>query len=455
MELKDEIIAQFVNDGCDLHSHEFLAGFPYMFLDSKSQDRRTRVLEAAYVPPYESAVEATIKAAFSDSHGLSTKGYLCAAVEDFLNYVIPRIAGLPDADESFDTAYTKFDNSMFGDACLVTVFAILSNVWDNGGVVILPPEYDLRYVSSGIQAKADSRWWRERFVPYAEISKSASPIGMGRRISDEGSYFVLSRSLLLPKDDHLIATTYRLRDETTKEFLLSVRILNGSAAFSDYRGFRTIGHLSTYHMNLMNFPDESLIGGVSRELTEHDGVRLRSLLPALSSQTFNAISTLDIKIEEALRRPRESMLDRKATETKVALDQLLDYFQVYETLLPIKGRPMFATRGAALVSGGILDRHFNGNRTFLERMYDIRNDALHGRVGTILTTNPHSFSPSDVDHFRHIVHTIATLYIMNGNLDRSAKRLATGKTVSLKTAYSGLPEDLKALRKARDLAIAW
>lgn len=290
--LSTQILQDFESEGADIHSAEFLASFPYAFMKPTGGQRCTEVLAAASSLNHRSEIERAIKAAYTDSAGLTTDGYICKAVEDFLNYVIPRIAGLPDEEDIFAKLYEQFESSILGETALVTVFAVLSNVWDNGGRAILPPGFSLQYVADDVATIPDSRWKRDRSVPYFEISKSAHPIGRGRPIKDESYYFIFKYSTMLPNDGGLIRAAYALSDAIVRKFIFSIRLLNYSAAFSDYRGFRTVGHLSAYSLNLMNHPDDFIARGPSRELSEHDGVRLRRLLPKLASEPYEHIAAL-------------------------------------------------------------------------------------------------------------------------------------------------------------------
>jgi hypothetical protein len=161
-ELCHEIIAGFEADGTDLSNHAFLSQFSYLFLTRDHPERQQRVLEAALTPEHRQKVEKTIEAAYSDHVGGTVEFYVANAVEDFLNYVLPRIVGLPDRDAVFDKLYEQFDRSLFSDECVVTIFAILSNVWDNGGRAVLPPGYSLRYYSKMVNDRAPDRWTRDR-----------------------------------------------------------------------------------------------------------------------------------------------------------------------------------------------------------------------------------------------------------------------------------------------------
>lgn len=143
------------------------------------------------------------------------------------------------------------------------------------------------------------------------------------------------------------------------------------------------------------------------------------------------------------------MLDEKRTAMRVALNQLLDYCQIFETIVTTKGKDRFAAYGSSLLAKCSNEQFgTETNADFISRMYDVRNDAMHGKISDILTTNTHRFSPLDVDRFTRMVHALAGLYILNGNLQRAAKKLVRGENVALESLYPSTPENMKQLRQS-------
>jgi hypothetical protein len=101
--IRAEIVAGFVGE--DLHSEAFLASFPYAFLNEECNERRSQVIAAALRPEFRQEAQKSIDLCYSDSAGGDLEFYLCEAVEDFLNYVLPRTAGIANCDEVFDRYY--------------------------------------------------------------------------------------------------------------------------------------------------------------------------------------------------------------------------------------------------------------------------------------------------------------------------------------------------------------
>jgi hypothetical protein len=454
-ELCYELIAEFEREGTDVCANGFLSQFSYYFLTHEQTEREKRVLDAALVAAHRAQAEKAVEAAYSDHGGGTFEFYVAYAVQDFLNFILPRIIALPDRDAVFDHYYAQFDQSFYGDTCTVTTFAILSNIWDNGLRAVLPPSFLLRYYTKMPGDRSPDRWTRDRIVPYFEIAGAAHPIGLGRSISEESSYFVFSHSRELPKDKKLIPAAYALRDEITRKFIFAVRLLKFGATYADYRGFRTIGHLAMYQLNLMNFHEEVIEGGQDSEFTEYDGHRLRVLMPKLASEPYDAIAILDTKIEDALRRRRQGAGQDQAVAMRLAIDQLLDYFQILEALVPAMGSEFIALYAAVLLHGIRPQEDAESAYDFVKRMHTIRNEVMHGRLQLVLTSIKNKLTEHDIRRFREIIHALAGAYVMNGALRDKARLLALGKKITLVPAYPESTEEMNAMRKPQSHPAAW
>ncbi len=450
-----ELIAEFEADSKDVCANSFLSQFSYYFLTHEQPEREKRVLDAALVPAHKAKAEKTVEAAYSYHRGGTFEFYVAHAVQDFLNFILPRIIALPDRDSVFDHYFAQFDQSFYGEACTVTTFAVLSNVWDNGLRAVLPPGFLLGYYTKMPMDRSPDRWTRDRIVPYFEIACSANPIGLGRSIREESSYFVFSHSRELLKNKGLIPAAYALRDEITRKFMFAVRLLKFNAAFADYRGFRTIGHLALYQLNLMNFPEEFIEGGHASEFTEYDGHRLRKLMPKLASEPYDAIAILDTKIEDALRRRRQGAGHDETVSMRLAIDQLLDYFQILEAVVPAMGSEFIALYAAVLLHAIKSQEDPESAYDFVKRMHTIRNDVMHGRIQTVLTSTKNKLTGHDIHRFREIIHALAGAYVMNGALRDKARLLALGKKIALVPAYPESPEEMNAMRKPQAHPPAW
>jgi hypothetical protein len=454
-DLCKEFIAEFESEGTDVSSYSFLSQFSYLFLTHDQSERERRVLDAALNSDTKNSLEKTIEAAYAYHAGGTFESYVLEAVQDFMNFIIPRIAGLKEGEEIFDRFYAQFDQSLFGSHCTVTTFALLSNVWDNGGRVVLPPSFLLRYYTKVHGDRSTDRWSRERTVPYFEIVGTGHPLALGRPIKEQTAFFVFSHSVDLPKSKALLREAYALRDEITRKFLFAVRLLNFSSAYADYRGFRTIGHLGMYRMNLMNFPEEVIDDRNSRELTEFDGHRLRRLLPKLAGTSPDVIAVLDTKIEDALRRRRYGESHDETARLRVTVDQLLDYFQILEAVVPAMGSEFIALYAGVLVHALQTNEDAESVYELVKRMHSIRNNVLHGRIQSVLNATKDKLSEQELQRFRHVMHVLAAGYVMNGPLRDHARKLALGKDVVLTSTFPSSTEEMNAMRRSHDHPAAW
>ncbi|MGB6483706.1 MAG: hypothetical protein WBE86_09505 [Candidatus Acidiferrales bacterium] len=435
MELYEHFCESFVTQGCDVNSDQFLSNFTYGFLTHEDNEVSQTVYEAA-AKGWKETLDRNREVFFSNSAGGDVPFYVCLAIEDFLNYAIPRTIGLVDAKERFEALYQRFDSDFFGEECTVTTFAILSNVWDHGRRVVLPETFRLRYLIKPY-SKVDHPWEREKVIPFFEINRSAHAIGYGRPIGDMNAYFVLEHTHKLPKNERLFRAAWELCDDVARKFTFAVRLINYSACFSDYRGVRMLGHLSSMHSNVMNFPENALNSRNSSELNDADNLWLEILLPQLLQMDYASVFILDQKIQDAIGRERERIRDRQLGSRRVAVDQLMDYYQMLEAVLDVRGSEQTALYAAVLLAAngnGQFKDKGHENYTFLKETAKIRNDVVHGRLGSVLAPKDGVFK-LDINRFRHIVHVLASLFVLNGPLRDAATKLAVGERVGLQSLY--------------------
>jgi hypothetical protein len=430
------------------NSEEFVASFPYWFFreDNKVQER---IAQSALVPEHRQEAEKAVEAYCSDHHGGNTEFYLAEIVEDFLNYVIPRTAGLADGPKYFEHWYEQLDACIFGKSCHVTVFAVLENAYDHAarGANLLPRGFRLGWYSRMPSAALHQRYARERAMPFYEIQKAARPIGRGRDIKDKNAYFVLEYNAMVPKNRESVTAAYRLRDDVGRKFVFALRLI-GFSAYSDYRGFRMPGHLSAYSMNCMNFPDDPLEGESPGDLDDFHYLYIGRLLPKLLQQPLSKMDLIDQKIEDAARRQRRVMLGEREAQLRTAIDQMLDYFQILEAVVPAEGSQYISLYAAVLLKAGgyrgIEMKPFE-MFTLFKDMHKIRNYVMHGRIDEVMNgrfrTDQQSFYT-----FKQMVHGLAGLYVLNGSLREIATRLALGEEIKLETLFAPFPTRKPGLR---------
>jgi hypothetical protein len=444
--LYDEIVSGFVSTD-DVQSEEFLSSFPYAFMHGAQ--RSEHVASAALLPDFRQEAEKCIEGCYANCSGGDVPFYLADAVEDFLNYIIPRTIALPNSGEIFDRYYRQFDSSIYGKSCLVTVLALVRDVWDHhGGSAVLPLGMRFVWLTRG-HGPLNIPYTRERTVPFLEIKKRARPIGRGRDLSGEYAFQVLQYSTQLPKDRHILGAANSFAYDVVTKFLLATRIKTYSTAHSDYRGFRMLGHLSAHSMILMNYPDDRIEGGEGRDIEDVDGMAIDRLLTKLLPQSLSKFEVINQKIEDAMRRRRTALLNDARAQKLNEIDQLLDYFQVLEALVPAGGSEYISLYAARLLRSP----NSAPNQTFelykfIKDMYTVRNNVVHGRVDDVLSGKLKESRKLDISRLRHVVYSLACLSIMNGPLRDAATLLALGETFQLEREYETDPAEWMKRRKS-------
>jgi hypothetical protein len=149
---------------------------------------------------------------------------------------------------------------------------------------------------------------------------------------------------------------------------------------------------------------------------------------------------LFLKLDDALRRRKESSWRFGNSCARGDIDRLLDYCQALESVLPLDGDqiPSFAAR--LLEENGLHTFSRTNMVGLLRDMYTLRNKAMHGEYDRVLEERVGTqHGLRDVEHFRRCVHNLAILYLLNPdqdgrpNLKRFIKQLRKGKAVQLKT----------------------
>jgi hypothetical protein len=266
------------------------------------------------------------------------------------------------------------------------------------------------------------------------------PIGRGRKIKDKNAYFVLEYSAIIPKNRDSVGAAYRLRDDIGRKFVFALRLAGLSAAYSDYRGFRMPGHLSALSLNCMNFPDDPFERESPSDLDDFHYLYVGRLLPKLL-QPLSKVDLIDQKIEDAARRQRRVMLGERQAQLRTAIDQMLDYFQILEAVVPAEGSQYISLFAAVLLkAGGYRGMEMKPFEMFtlFKDMHKIRNYVMHGRIDEVMSgrfrTDQQSFYT-----FKHTVHGLAGLYVLNGPLRDAAARLTLGEEMKLETLFAAFP----------------
>ena len=449
---KASIAQQFKAEGADPNSEAFLKRFPFVFVEEINGESPTAdpiregLIKAAFSEQFRSRTQEVIDIFYANWSDGTPEYYFLNLINDFLNYALPRSLGLPDEDTVFDDLYRQFEADLFTDSYTLHVIALLKNAYDHGGHFHPTSGLSFFWADSNPRFVFNSSRLRNRAVPFLEIKKSAHPSFGGTDISTSHSFFVLEFEEKRKKKKDALAEAYRRSEEITKKTVLALRLLTAAPAYAEYRGFRTLGHYSggSSGMTLRNYPAERIDRGFGSD-AQSWGCNLERLLPPLLAAPTDSIAVVYDKIDDAFRRQQQRGAPFDGVATKPAIDQLLDYFQALEAIIPIEGSYQIALYAAVLLGAAHKGRGPKAVDVFdfVKDMHTLRNEVMHGRIDKVLLGRANtSYKIADIGRLRQYVHELAILYLLNPDekgkydLRKTAHRLALGEDVNLRTLWA-------------------
>lgn len=451
LDVKASIVQHFKDEGADQNSEAFLDRFPFVFMEdingenSSADPIRASLVKAAFSEEFRSRIKEAIDIFYGNWSGGTPEYYFLNLVNDFLNYALPRCLGLPDEDRVFEDLYRQFEADLFTDSYTLCVTALLKNAYDHGGRFHPTNGLSFFWADSSSRMVVNSLRLRNRVVPFLEIRKSAHPFSGGTDINTSHSFFVLEFKEKRKKKKDGLAEAHR-RSEITKKTVLALRLLTNAPVYAEYRGFRALGHYSGggSGMVLQNYPGERIDKGFGSDAVSW-GYGLERLFPPLLAVRLESIAVVYDKIDDAFRRQQQRGARFDAVATKPAIDQLLDYFQALEAVIPIEGSYQIALYTAVLLHAAHDRREPKASDIFdfVKDMHTLRNEVIHGRIDNVVLGRARTkYKITDIGRFRQCVHDLAILYVLNPDekgkhdLRKIAHCLAVGDDVKVKTLYT-------------------
>src|SRR5208282_1372188 len=386
LDAKASIVEQFKAEGADPNSEAFLARFPFVFVEEINGENLTAdpirgsLVRAAFSMEFRARTQEAIDIFYANHAGGTPEYYFLDLIDDFLNYALPRSFGLPDEDALFNDLYRQFETDLFTDSYTLNVIALLKNAYDHGGHFHPTSGLSFHWADSSPRLVLNSSRLRNRAVSFLEMKKSAHPFFGGTDISTSHSFFVMVFEETRKKKRGGLAEAHRRSEEITKKTILALRLLTTAPVYAEYRGFRVLGHFSggSSGMVLRNYPGERIDRGFGSD-AQSWGVALERLFPPLLAAPTDSIAVVYDKIDDAFRRQQQRGTPFDGVATKPAIDQLLDYFQALEAIIPIEGSYQIALyaavllravhKGRGLKAGDIFD--------FVKDMHTLRNEVIH------------------------------------------------------------------------------
>ena len=444
-ELYDNVVRDFKDAGNDFNSHTFLEKFPNfsyigMFRHSEEENGAAeQIVRAAFASEFEMRTDEALKVYFSNTVGSTREDNFCEMVDDFLNYVIPRTAGLPEADRSFDEQYDAFEQSLYSDSFPFTVCSLLKNTSDHAGSARDTSGVKLTYYSPlPPKAVINVAPLRHRVVSYYEIMEAAH-LRQGGNPPELPFILVMEFTEKVKKNEKTMKRIYERVEEITNKVVFALRLVTHGAVYSHYRGRRIPGGMTGHRFFMMDYPDEVIeYSHQSGSLDPGGGELLRRLMPEALACPYDRIAVVDHKIEDALRRmQRTTIRHDRETQLTGEIDILLDYMQALESMVPASGSYNISLHASVLLKASKPRASINASEIFdfLRKMYAIRNDVMHGKLKKVLDGVANAKSALNTHQLRMYVYDLAMLQVLNADLGGLAHKLALGESVQLRTIY--------------------
>jgi hypothetical protein len=443
-ELYDNAVREFKDADNDFNSQTFLEKFPNfsyigMFRHSEEDNRAAEeIVRAAFASEFETRTDESLKVYFSNSVGSTREDNFCEMVDDFLNYVIPRTAGLPEADRIFDEQFDAFEQSLYLDSFSFTVCSLLKNTSDHSGSARDTSGVKLTYYSP-LPGKAvvNVAPLRHRVVSYYEITHAAHLRENG---NPPGLPFLLVMEFTekVKKDEKAVKRIYERVQEITNKVVFALRLVTHAAVYSHYRGRRIPGGMAGHRFFMMDYPNEVIEYSPQSGSLDTSGELLRRLMPEVLACPYDRMAVVDHKIEDALRRMGRANIHRdRETQLAAEIDLLLDYMQALESMVPASGSYNISLHASVLLKACKPRASINASEIFdfLRTMYAIRNDVMHGKLKKVLDGVANAKFALNTHQLRMYVYDLAMLHVMNEDLGSLAHKLALGESVQLRTIY--------------------
>jgi hypothetical protein len=232
-------------ENADLNSEAFLSRFPIFILEELGEEEvreeprltslRERLTTAAFAEQFRLHTEEAINIFCPDYGNDTLPARFFRMIDDFLNYAIPRSAGLPDESAQFNALYAQFENDLFTDSYTITVIAPLENFGDNGGK-FRGPVAGLRFAWARLfpDCPLNSSYFRTRAIRYLDLKNTR--IFGGGEIKDSYDYFLMEFKEFRVKKAGDLAAAYKRAEEITRKVVLTARLLTSAPVYAQCIG---------------------------------------------------------------------------------------------------------------------------------------------------------------------------------------------------------------------------
>ncbi len=440
----------------DTASDEYLSNFSYVYWErSEEVDREVLkpVIELLLSPKYKYITECNlaIANANSDWKDHPIENAIIDYLNDFLNYLIPRIVNLDDWKVGFDKNYEIFEKEYLSDELSVDFWGHLANFCykfeDTGEfnnhtkiIVLNSFKQDIKHETLCNKRADCFRVKKALTICFPPIDKDKA----------EKQPYYLYYKKKFKKNNFGTKPSFNIY-HLMQKFILGVRLFSRiGKPYCDYITPFFQGRLSPFgHSQAFSFPENQIGTEFSIDMMGHpETTWLKRLWEKLESMDyFDRLVAFDHHLDDSLRRGNRSAKNPYNDALKITdeLDRLSDYFSAFDSIYKdTKGNTgkIIATHTARLVT---YKRNPQDTRNpndwiavkdFMESMYGIRNDYEHGRYGDAIK------KAGRFEGFKEQVRTVgwhlrevAILYIMNDSFESQLPKTDQGNCTDLKNIY--------------------
>lgn len=451
----------FIQSAENTTSDEFFNSFPHGFFEGWEEVGLTelRPLAAELLSePYKVITEANLTIANANSNLMEVFPLEVAIgnyLNDFLNYMLPRIVNLEDWRRGFDKHYRIFEQEYLSDAFTVECFGHIGNfAYDYAGMGILNDHSHvivLSRLSMGIKYED----WCNKTADYFRVQKALKER--------------YPRQIKIDFDRHTQFFKYRLEIKKTafgkptfdpyeimRKFVLAVKLL------TPYWGKPYCDAVAIFHQGCLS-PGESAVRTLvfpeaqvedDREAAEPKGPAntwLERLWTKLEQADYTRLIALDHHLDDSLRRGWRSARNphSKVLEVMDNLERLSDYFSAFDSMYQMMGWTSNKTLPGPIsfLTGHLVTYkrtpqdqrnpdQFQEVAKFICQLYLIRCDYEHGRVRDALS------KIGSVETFKGMLRQmkaylcqVAVLYVMNEDFGSQLARVEKDGCSRLRTVY--------------------
>lgn len=439
----------------DTTSDEYLGNFSYIYWDwPEETDLKALkpVTELLMSSKYKDITERNLAIANANSNWkeIPIERIIVEYLNDYLNYLIPRIVSLDDWKVGFDKNYEIFEKEYLSDELSVDFFGHLGNFYykfegtgelnDHTKIIVLHSfKEDIKYELLCNQRADYFRTKKALTAIFPRIDKD--------RAEKQPYYLYYNKNF--KKSNFGVKPTFNIY-HLMQKFILGARLFSHfGKPYCDYIVTFFQGKLSPLGLSqVFSFPENQITEFNTDMMGYPEETWITRLWVKLEDIDYlDRLVAFDHHLDDAFRRGDRSARNPYNDALKITdeLDRLSDYFSAFDSIYKnTQGTTgqIIANYTARLVT---YKRNPQDNRNpndciavkeFMVGMYKIRNDYEHGRYrDAIKKAGDFEGFKEQVRRVGWYLREVAILYIMNDDFESQLSKIDKGDCSGLKNIY--------------------